>query len=487
MELDNITGNLVDARHRLAEATTLLNQINELRGAPISEYGSIPAVLSDPGVRSARETQARAQARVSELAERYGPMHPTMVSAKSELDEANRTLTEQVRDVISSVRRQYEVSRAKVDELTAALASTKQDVSNINSKQANLHALEREVENNRQLYDIFVTRLKEANVTSDMQSANARVIDSATVSSVPVKPKKALIILATFFLGLTGSTFLSFLTEALDNTLKFSADVEQKLHLQVLGLLPKLPGKLIGGKLRSIRYYTGHNEGIFAENIRTVRTNILLNNYDEKKKMIVITSSIQGEGKSTLAVNLALSLAYLGKTLLIDADMRHPIVAKIFKLKHRQAIGLSDFIADGLPANKCIQDLHDEGLFVMPAGTPPPNPQELLSSDRFRQAIPLLRNSFDYIVIDSAPIIPVSDAVILSGYVDEVIYVVKANDTPYHLAQEGIKLLNQVEAPITGVVLNQVSLSNNVGPYGYYLADYYRTSGYLNQTGSNSV
>ena len=482
-EIDEITRNLIDARRELAEAKALLNQINSLKGRPIAAYGSIPAVLADPGVHKAKEYQAAAQSAVSELSGRYGPKHPKMLSAQTELDEANQILSTQIRNVISSVGMQYEVASARVEELGNALATTKQEVAGINRKQATLDALEREVENNRELYDIFMTRLSEAKITSDMQSAIARVVDSATVPSEPVHPQKSLILLVTFFLGLTGSTFLAFVTEALDNTVKFSADVEQKLRMPVLGVLPKVPGQLIGGKLRSIRYYSGHNESVFAENVRTIRTNTLLTSIGEKKKLIVVTSSIQGEGKSTVSVNLALSLGQMGKTLLIDGDMRNPVIASAFSLTRRNAIGLSNYISGAHPLENCIHHFPEDGIHVMPAGAIPSNPLEMLSSDRFAAFLNRMKKEYDYVVIDSAPIIPVSDAVILGGHADDIVYVVKANDTPCQLAQEGIKRLHQqVDGPSIGVVLNQVAFSQSPGRYGAYLSDYYRTYGYKRRT-----
>lgn len=482
-ELNEITTELVDARRDLSEARTLLNQINSLKGQPIVAFGSIPAVLADTGVRAAKENQVRAQSAVSELSGRYGPMHPKMIAAQTELDEANQNLTAQIRNVISSVGMQYEVASDRVEELSQALAATKQDVAGINRKQATLVGLEREVANNRELYDLFMTRLKEADITSDMQSANARLVDEAAVPSDPVHPKKALIMLVTFFLGLTGSTFLAFITEALDNTLKYSADVEKKLRMPVLGVLPKVPGQLIGGKRRSIRYYSGHNESIFAENVRTIRTNTLLTSIGEKKKLIVVTSSIQGEGKSTVSVNLALSLGQMGKALLIDADMRNPVVAGAFNLKRRNAIGLSNYISGAHPLENCIHRFREDCLDVMPAGAVPTNPLELLSSERFASFINKVKHEYDYVVVDSAPVIPVSDAVILGGFANDILYVVKANDTPYQLAQEGVKRLQQqVSGAAIGMVLNQVSFSQAPGRYGAYLSDYYRTYGYRKAT-----
>ena len=214
----------------------------------------------------------------------------------------------------------------------------------------------------------------------------------------------------------------------------------------------------------------------FSENIRTIRTSVLLNDIDAPSKTVLITSSIPGEGKSMLAINLALALGQMGKTLLIDGDMRKPVIARVFELQKHP--GLTHFIAGTHQLQDSIHYFEEDKIYIMPGGQIPSNPLELISSNRFEKGLDALKKAFTYIAIDSAPTVPVSDPVVLSRLVNATIYIVKAHVTPYQLALSGIKKLQQVNANILGVVLNQVNPVKRPGRYGYGHYDYYTYYGY---------
>ncbi len=214
--------------------------------------------------------------------------------------------------------------------------------------------------------------------------------------------------------------------------------------------------------------------------MRTVRTGVLLSGLDSAHKVIVVTSSVPGEGKSTISMALANSLSELKKVLLIDADMRRPTVAKTWGLP-KETLGLSEFVSSDRTLNDCIHRVKDNReLFIMPSGLVPPNPLEILSSKRFANALTKLSEAFDHIVIDSAPSLAVSDAILLSSLASGVIYVVKADQTPIETAREGVKRLKTRGAHIIGGVLNDVipKQGGKKGNYGYYGGDYYGSYGY---------
>jgi capsular exopolysaccharide synthesis family protein len=477
-ELDEITVELVNARRNRNEAWTLYRQISALKGKSEEALESIPAVLKDSLVQSSKQSQAEAQRKVSELEKRYGPKHPKMIAARAELDTANRNVRRQVDHVTKSIAKEYEVARAKEEHLSAAMNRTKQEVTEINRKGSQLVALERDVETNRNIYEMFLNRFKETDAMGDLQPANARIVDPAIVPTTPYKPNRRLIVLIAIFLSAAFAMIIAFIIEALDNTLKDSNDVEEKLHLPVLGILPKV--KIwVNKDTKAMRYYSDHNRTPFAENIRTVRSGILLSGLDEEQKVILVTSSIPSEGKSITAVNLALSLGQLSnvKVLLIDADLRHASIAKAFGLDSND-IGLSHFMMGSHKLEQCVHHFEKGGLYVMPVGVVPPNPLEMLSAKRFKQGLEALKKDFTHIVIDSAPTIAVSDALVLSQLANEVVFVIKADATPYQLAQEGIKRLRQVNAHIVGAILNQVNPSKKPGRYSYYYGDYYGYYGY---------
>lgn len=476
MELSGITSSLVEARRRRSEVEALYKQVRTLKADDIDKIESIPAILNHPLIQSSYTVKAEADRKVSELSKRYGPKHPKMKAALSEQQTANDSLKRQMASIIRSVEKDYEVAVAEERHLQGALSRTKTEVKGINKKEFKLEELRREVESNRELYNVFLTRLKETSATSDMQSANARIIDTAVAPTKPAKPKKASIIAIAMLLSLVLGGMIAFLIEALDNTLKGSQDIEDKLHQPVLGLLPKVKIWL-NKDIKVLRYFNEHKNSAFAESVRTIRTGVLLTGIDEPKKMIVVTSSVPNEGKSMVAVNLAMALAQMGKVLLIDCDMRKPSIGKVFEL-NQNANGLSQFVSGNSPLDNCVYHKKEENISVMPAGMIPPNPLELISSKRFKDGLEVLKMKYDHIVIDTAPVMAVSDAVVLSTLVNSLIYVVKAEETPYQLAQKGLSKLQKVNAPITGVVLNQIVADKHSGKYGYYEGEYHEHYGY---------
>jgi polysaccharide biosynthesis transport protein len=475
-ELDDVSTELVEASQKRSEAQELYRQVTALQGQPLQVYESIPAVLRDPQVHSAKTTLAEAERKVSELADRYGPKHPKMIAAVAELDNANKNMQAQIRNVIESVKKEYEVAKAKESHLILAKQSAKNEISDINRKSNELKILEQELASNRQLYDMFLTRFKETSITDDLKTTDARIVDRAQVPGAPYKPDTQRFITISFITALMFSIILVFIIESLDNTLNTTGQVENKLFLPVLGILPKL-NIWLKKDIKAMRYFTDKKHSSFSENIRTIRTSVLLNDIDSSKKIILVTSSVPEEGKSIVAVNLALALAQMAKTLLIDADMRKPSIEKVFGMKKNEP-GLTHFIAGTHELKACMHYFEDEKLHVMPAGQIPSNPLELLSSSRFEKTATGLLQYYDYIVFDSAPAIPVSDPVVLSRIADVTIYVVKADSTPFQLAKTGIKKLNAVNAKILGVVLNQVNPAKRPKRYGYGESDYYTYYGY---------
>ena len=475
-QLNDLSTQLVDAKRNRNEAQELYRQIIALDGQPYTAYESIPAVLEDNLVGLAKTTQSNAERKVSELAKRYGPKHPKMIAAEAELEVANKNLQTQIMNVVESVKKQYSLAQAEEAHVSSALDSTKHDLTEINKKSHELKTLEYDVNSNRQLYDMFLTRFKETTATDNLKATNARIVDHAVVPQYPYKPDKHRFLMIAFMLGLAGSLLLAFLIGKLDNTLNDSLQVENRLFIPVLSILPKLSNIMLK-KHKAMRYYSEKTHSNFSENIRTIRTSILLNKIDNPKKVVLVTSSVPEEGKSIVSINLALSLGQMGSTLLIDGDMRKPSIAKVFDL-HNEGSGLSYFIAGTSDLKNCITQLGEENIYVMPAGQIPSNPLELLSSSRFEKALNVCKEKFDYIVIDSAPTVPVSDPVVLSRLVDSTIYVIKAGSTPYQLAKAGLKKLRQVDANLIGVVLNQVNPARKPGKYGHYESDYYSYYGY---------
>lgn len=474
-QFKEVSSELEKSLKNLSEATNTYRQIQALRAKPVTNYDSLPMVLNHPLVQHFKQIEAEALRKISELNKRYGTKHPTMIAAQAELNAAQNNTKKQVRQVIESFTKEYEVARANVTGLQKRLKQLEAEVQQITQKEYQLRVLQRDVETNSQLYDMFLARFKETDVSQTQQSSVGRLVDPAVIPVSPAKPRKDLITALFLMVGFVLSVMLAFLLNYLDNTLKDSEDVEQKLGLPLLGVLPQVKVSK-KDRFKLSHMFWREKKSSFTEAIRTIRTGIMLSNLDNPHKVLVVTSSVPSEGKTTFALNEAFALGQMNKTLLIDADMRRPSVGKAFGLMLK-APGLSELVAGTRDISECIYTMEEVGVDLIPGGAIlPPNPLELLASQHFKAILAKLEETYEYIIIDTAPLGLVSDAQVLSSYANAVMYIIKADSTPYQLAQDGIKRLQQVNAPILGLVLNQLDVEKSTkyyGKYGYYHKGYY--------------
>ncbi|SDU08045.1 GumC family protein [Halopseudomonas salegens] len=468
----SLTGDrMIDARRERAEAESQYRQVQAMRGGGWQQLATIPAVLGHPLIQQFRAEQARARARVDELSKRYGRLHPTLQAAQSDLNAAEASLRGQVEQIVAGIERNYQLAVANENSLRSSFNANREQIQDISRKEFELRELQREVDTNRALYDTFLGRLRETTATSDLESANARIVDRATIPAEPIKPKKTLIVAIAGLLAAFVGIGLTLLLDALNNTFRRTEDVEQRLNLPVLGIVPLIKNR----KRNEIAHLfsDGQDKG-FSESIRTIRTGVVLASMENPQKVMVVTSSIPGEGKSTVAANLAMALGQMEKVLLIDADMRRPTLAKNFDFTVGTP-GLANLIAGTAKLDECVRRV--EGIDMMCAGSVPPNPLELLSSPRFSKMIEFLRSKYDRIIIDSPPTQAVSDAVVLATHANALLYVIKAEATAVPLIERGVGHLLQNRAPITGIVLNQVDIKK-AQKYGYEYGGYYDYYGY---------
>ena len=463
-QISEVTARLVDARMRRAETESAYNQIKSAgKGADLS---SLPAVLRHPIIAEAKRAEAEAERKLSELSQRYGREHPRFVQATAELESTRNNTQRHVDSVVASVVREFEVARSTERALEGVLASARGSVQNLNRKEAELGILEREVESNRQMYDMFIQRAKETNVAGDLQTPIARIVDPAVKPPGPVKPKKMQIVAIALVLGLFLGVLIALLRDRLDNTLKTSEDVETRLQQPILTTLPLLEKRDIE-RTETARIFIDQPTSIYAEAIRSARTGVLLSGIDLPRRTLVVTSSVPGEGKTTFSINLAMAHAHTKKTLLIDADMRRPAVSKGLQVKPG-AKGLSNFVSGTAELQECLVPVDDSDLVLMPSGAVPPNPLELLLSQRFKDALAELEKLFEVIIIDSPPVELVSDALVLSTMSNGVIYVARAESTPHQIARKGIQRVRRAGGQILGVVLNQFDVAKAEKYYGDY-------------------
>lgn len=387
-----------------------------------------------------------------------------MIALDAELKAAKENTKRQMQVAVAAIGKEQEIARANEQSLERVLGETKSSIQDMNRKEFQLGVLEREVTASRQMYDMFLNRFRETTVARDMRSTIARTIDPAVVPDTPVRPNKKRTLIIAIVLGLMLGGMLAFLLEYLDNTVKNSDDVEHKLGLPLLGVLQKVRGwskdDVVG------RAVISDTQSVFAESVRTLRTSVLMSALDDPHKVLLVTSSVAEEGKTTVALNLAFAFGQIKKVCLIDADMRRPQVAHSARID-RSLPGFSHLVAGTEPIERCMHLDEESGIHIIPAGVVPPNPQELLSSRRFNEVMKELHRIFDIVILDSPPIQLMSDALVLSSHANAVIYVVKANSTPYQIVRSGIERLRKVGAPTLGIVLNQLDVRKADKYYGY--------------------
>lgn len=477
-ELTMLSAQVATAQSERLQIEALNTQIVRAEQAGSSLDG-IPALVSDPAIQPAQEKLADARKREAELGSRYGPQHPDMVRVRAEIVAIQSELRETLKRAAQQIRTRYETARQIENNLRGQYEAARGRLQHASSKAIELNRLERELEARRQVYEKFQTQFNETTGVKDLDTANARLVELARPGAAPVYPNVRRSAMVALLFGLMLGVLLAFVLDHLDSTIKTAEDVERRLQTPVIGLIPtlKTTGKKDTGPMR---HFLDKPHSAFAESVRTARTNVLLSAIGKQHKRLLVTSSVPSEGKTTMALNLAQAFSQMNKVLLIDADMRRPSVVRIFG-DAAPSVGLSQFIAGEARISECVRQVDGSGPFIMTAGVIPPNPLELLSSPRFSEALDNLGKVFDYIVIDCAPTLAVSDALVLSKLVDGVIYVVKADSTPYQAAQSGVRRLRRIDAPLMGVLLNRIGARPHgygYGRYSYYADGYYAYSSY---------
>ena len=462
---------LLGARARRLELETAYEQA---RASKPAEFAAIPTIARNATVAETLRQIEAVQRNLSLMQETLSAGHYKVQQAQGEMAQLQKLLVQQSTAAVATLRSEYDAARAIEGSFEKTLGAAKGGVQAVNRDEFRLSVLERDVSSNRQLYELFMSRAKETNVAGDSQGDVARMIDSALPSYAPVRPDKVGIVLRAALLALVLGAMASLLIDRLDNTIKGGDDAELRLRLPVLTVLP-----LVENTSRShmARIFLDESHSHYAEGIRTARTGVLLSNLDMRHKVLLITSTLPGEGKTTVALNLALAHAQTKRTLLIDADMRRSQAGKALGIP-AGAKGLTNLVAGDATAEECIVTIKDTKLQVMPVGDLPPNPLELLLSQRFKEVLQQLSEQFEMIVIDSPPVELVSEALVLAPMCTSVAFVAKAMSTPAPLMRKSITRLQRAGGNILGVIVNQLDFKHAQRYYGEYGAGGYSYGGY---------
>ena len=469
-KLLEFSSQLSRAEARRKELDSIYRQIQQATSDNSIAIEAIPAIKDDMAIQAIKEEITKVQQRITELSKKYGPKHPTLISALSEQDRLLDRKKEEINRVINSVKKEYELAQANEDNLRNLLEKTKSEALGLNEKFVQYQVLKREVESDRTMYEALFSRLKEQNVTEESQNVNVFVVEQAETPSAPAKPRKMVNVLLGLVVGLGGGIVLAFFIEYLDNTINMPEEAEERLGVPMLGVI------------NNCKFEKGHaveqeilgliqKNSVHVENFKMLRTALLLSARDRPPKTILVTSMMPGEGKSFVAANLAVTIAQAGqRVLLIDADMRKARQHKMFKLNNSHG-GLSTYLAGAGGRGELSGPVNS--LFIIPAGPLPPDPSELLGSKKLKEMLGELQQSYDIIIIDSPPIISVTDSLIISSVVDGVILVARAAATPYNVVEKGIKSLTDIKANVLGMVVNGFNPQKYRYYYGKDYSQYY--------------
>lgn len=466
-ELANNTAKLLDARKDRTELENTYRRV-QASSANADELQSIPVIAAEAEVGRAVRQMSAQREQVEALKDRYGPKHPKMIAARSKAAELQKTLESALLLAARKVRTKYELARDNERSLAKLVTQARGEVRAINRGEYELGVLERDVQTSQQLYDTFLTQFKQTDARSELDAAIARVVERARLPKAPFQPRIPLIVSVSFLLGLVLAFAFARLQWLISDGIKQPNELEALTTLPVLASLPLLPRRKRALNL-SASLSVGESKSLFAESVRTLRTGVLLSRIDSKFKFLMVTSSIPGEGKTTVSINLASALGQMKKVLLIETDLRRPSIAHAMGLDDRHP-GLADVILETATLSDAIRKDENYPFDVITSGQVPPNPLELLSSHRFKNIVAALTDRYQHIVFDSAPCQAVSDAYALASLMDGIVFVVRANGTRRSTVDDCMKRMKQMSAPLLGTVLNQYArrANSDLANYSYY-------------------
>lgn len=460
-KLTELSQNLTQAQAKRREIEALYAKVSVISNR-MDEAETISVIADNPTLQSLNQQILKTEQNIMELSKKYGQKHPIMKSALSEIEIFRQKREREINHIIKTVANELELAKSAEADFNRLLDDTKAQTINLNERFIQYGMLKREVETNRNLYNALIAKIKEQSVTEQIQTVNVWVVEEAKTPAFPSQPNKGRNLLLGLVLGLFGGIGMAFFLEYIDNTIKLPEDVEERFGVPVLGLVSLLKDK---GKTPEKMMITDATS-CFSEDFKTIRTAVQLSAHDAPPRRILISSTAPQDGKTTAAVNLSVALSQMDKrVLLLDADLRRPSIHGVFGLKN--AKGLSTFLA-GASDKDIIQNGPVENFFIIPSGPIPPNPSELLGSDRFKALLADLNEKFDFLVIDSPPLLSVTDALVISKQVAGTILVVRSGKTTQEAAYKVMKALNEIESKILGVIINAADLKMN----GYYYNAY---------------
>jgi polysaccharide biosynthesis transport protein len=463
--VNKLSDDVVIAKTKKARAQVAWDQI---RSVPPAGLSDVPAIAQNLAVANAKAKVLDAQRDRARLADRYGEKHPELLKAVSALAEAQRQYDLAVTQAAQSIRNDFDTAVLEEQTFTQNLNAARADAQDLSKKSVDYNVMEREAKSNRQVYESLLQKRDELRVSSNSRANNVRIVEAAEVPKGPISSGGRRSWPVAIAFGLVLALAVPFGLDYINDTIKTPEDITRRMKLSFLGLIPSVRGD------KHPLLASSHVPHDFSESFRSLRT-ALISKYDAPEtKILIFTSAQPLEGKTTTAVNTAVALAYGGaRVLVIDADMRRPGLHRPLRLTNER--GLSQVLIGHARVRDVIQRTVDPNLLAITAGRTPPNPSELLASERMKTLLTnLAHGPFDWIIIDTPPVLAVTDAVVLAPQVTGVTFVVGAEMTRRRLAERAVETILSTRPKQFAVVLNKVDFARNKYYYSRYYGHQYK-------------
>lgn len=463
--MQGFTGALTQAQQERIRAEALYNST---QGSSIE---ALPEAMENKTLQGLKERKAKLEADYQENLKIYKPAYPRMQQLQTQIAETQEVINAELQNIRSSIKARYQAAAAQEAALMAKVRESRQDILSEQDRSIQYNILKREVDTNRQLFEGLLQRLKEVGVAGGVGTNNISVVDRAEVPVKPDKPNPQRNLMIAVFLGLMGGIGLAFLFEHLDDTIKLGDEMEQMLGLPVLGVIP-FTRSPVGGKLYHENFDTRSH---FAEAYRSLRTALQFSTPEGMPRVLMVTSTSMGEGKSTTALSLAMQVAQTGKkVLVIDGDLRKASLHTSLALDNQT--GLTNYLAGDAKPVDITSTTEVPNLFAITSGPLPPNPAELIGSSKMVSLLALAAEKFDHVIVDGPPVLGLADAPLLGSITDATMLVVEVGGTRRDFARGAVKRLRGTHTRLIGGVLTKMRSRGHSYDY-YYSGHYYQYGG----------
>ncbi len=456
--LSTLQTDLTESQVKRDELESVLRKIDDVR-KNAGAYESIPQIINDPVIQDLHRAKVELEREYEKLLVTYKDKHVRVLEKQSEIEKTDQKIASEAERIISNLRTQRSLLEDHETKLKRAMDDTRTESLRVNQKASAFELVRGEATDTKRIYDLITARIREIDLSSSLLNNNLRVLDKAPVPKVPAKPRVVLNLAAGILLGLFLGIGTVFFVDYMDNTIRSSEDVEQFLKLNLLAVVPK---------------HDEESSGAAKEAYLTLRTSLLFSRKSRAANVVLITSAGPQEGKSCTAVNVAKTLAASGeKTVVLDCDLRRPTIHQWFGIGRDRGITNYIISPEGDDWRNYVKATSQPNLYAVTCGPIPPNPADVFGHERFKSLLAELRQQFDWVFIDSPPVVSLADSTILASMADMVAFVIKHNQNDKELIRRCVTNVRKVTPNLVGAVLNNVDLERSHYKDYYYVGYYY--------------